>query len=115
MPIYEYTCSACGHRTDILHGINDPAPAFCPECGAEGTLKKGFAPPAIVFKGSGWAKKDRAATRKPGSGSPASPTASGDAGGSASDTRTSPTESSSSDATSSPKPSSSTGGGTAAD
>ena len=67
MPIYEYTCSACGHRTDILHGIHDPAPAFCPECGAEGTLRKGFAPPAIVFKGSGWAKKDRAATRSPGS------------------------------------------------
>ncbi|HET7472762.1 MAG TPA: FmdB family zinc ribbon protein [Candidatus Limnocylindrales bacterium] len=66
MPIYEYTCSACGHRTDILHGINDPAPAFCPECGAEGTLRKGFAPPAILFKGSGWAKKDRAATRTSG-------------------------------------------------
>ena len=67
MPIYEYTCSACGHRTDILHGINDPAPPFCPECGAEGTLRKGFAPPAILFKGSGWAKKDRAATRSTGS------------------------------------------------
>ncbi len=62
MPIYEYACSACGKRTEILHGINDPAPSFCPECGAEGTLRKGFAPPAVVFKGSGWAKKDRRAT-----------------------------------------------------
>jgi putative FmdB family regulatory protein len=60
MPIYEYACTVCGHRTDILHGINDPGPHFCPECGAEGTMRKGFAPPAIVFKGSGWAKKDRA-------------------------------------------------------
>ena len=66
MPIYEYVCSACSRRTEILHGINDPAPHFCPECGAEGSLRKGFAPPAIVFKGSGWAKKDRSssATRK---------------------------------------------------
>lgn len=61
MPIYEYTCTACGKTTDILHGINDAAPQFCPECGAEKTLRKGFAPPAIVFKGSGWAKKDRSA------------------------------------------------------
>ena len=62
MPIYLYACSACGKRTEILHGINDPAPSFCPECGAEGTLRKGFAAPAVVFKGSGWAKKDRRAT-----------------------------------------------------
>ena len=62
MPIYEYVCSACARRTEILHGINDPAPTFCPECGAEGTLRKGFAAPAVVFKGSGWAKKDRRVT-----------------------------------------------------
>lgn len=66
MPIYEYRCSACGHRTDILHGVNDPAPHFCPECGAEGTLRKAFAPPAIHFKGSGWAKKDRGGSTKGG-------------------------------------------------
>ncbi len=62
MPIYEYVCSACSQRTEILHGIHDPAPTFCPECGAEGTLRKGIAAPAVVFKGSGWAKKDRRAT-----------------------------------------------------
>jgi putative FmdB family regulatory protein len=66
MPIYEYACSACGKRTEILHGIHDPAPAFCPECGAEGTLRTGFAAPAVVFKGSGWAKKDRRATSSAG-------------------------------------------------
>jgi putative FmdB family regulatory protein len=62
MPIYEYACTACDHRADILHGINDPGPNFCPSCGQEGTMKKVFAPPAILYKGSGWAKKDRAAT-----------------------------------------------------
>jgi len=29
MPIYEYLCTSCGHRADILHGINDHGPAFC--------------------------------------------------------------------------------------
>jgi putative FmdB family regulatory protein len=105
MPIYEYTCSACGHRTDILHGINDPAPAFCPECGAEGTLRKGFAPPAILFKGSGWAKKDRAATRTSGSSKSSSDGAEskGDAGGetTASSEKKDPTSSTSSTSSSS--------------
>jgi putative FmdB family regulatory protein len=59
MPIYEYRCSACGHRTEILHGINDDGPRFCPACGAEGKLRKAITAPSIVFKGSGWAKKDR--------------------------------------------------------
>jgi putative FmdB family regulatory protein len=59
MPIYEYLCSACRHRTEILHGINDDSPKFCPACGAEGTLRKAITAPSIVFKGSGWAKKDR--------------------------------------------------------
>jgi putative FmdB family regulatory protein len=66
VPIYDYSCTACGHVTEVIHGINDPAPRFCPSCGAEGTLKKAFATPAVHFKGSGWAKKDRKATSAPG-------------------------------------------------
>jgi putative FmdB family regulatory protein len=59
MPIYDYLCSACDHRADILHGINDPGPQFCPSCGAEDSMRKQFAVPTVHFKGSGWAKKDR--------------------------------------------------------
>jgi putative FmdB family regulatory protein len=69
MPIYEYLCTSCGHRTDLVHAINDAGPTFCPSCGAEGTMRKQFAPPAIHYKGSGWAKKDRGAS---GSGTRAS-------------------------------------------
>jgi len=59
MPIYEYVCSACAHRAEILHGIFETGPNFCPACGAEATMRKGIAAPAVVFKGSGWAKMDR--------------------------------------------------------
>ena len=62
MPIYEYQCTVCGDRSDILHGINESGPRFCPACGAEGKMRKAFTAPAIVFKGSGWAKKDRRPT-----------------------------------------------------
>jgi putative FmdB family regulatory protein len=115
MPIYEYTCSSCGQKTEFLHGIHDPVPPFCPECGAEGTLRKGFAPPAIVFKGSGWAKKDRAATRSPGS--PSSSSASGGSGGdgeSGSGSKGATSEPSSSSSGDAPKKPS-TGGGAAVD
>lgn len=69
MPIYEYICSACDHRADILHGLHDPGPLFCPSCGSEGTMRKAIATPTIIYKGSGWAKKDRRATSSPRSGS----------------------------------------------
>ena len=56
MPIYDYVC-ANGHTTEVIHGVNDPGPASCPVCGAP--LRKALSAPAIVFKGSGWAKKER--------------------------------------------------------
>ena len=59
MPIYDYVCSSCATRTEFIHGIDAPAPRFCPACGAEDTLRKAFVAPSVHFKGSGWAKKDR--------------------------------------------------------
>ncbi len=57
MPIYDYVCSACGHRFEVLHGLNETGPHQCPVC--EGPVARAFAPPTIVFKGSGWARVDR--------------------------------------------------------
>ena len=76
MPIYDYVCAACRHRIEVIHGINDPGPRFCPSCGAEGTLHKAPTSPAVHFKGSGWAKKDRSSSSstktRSGSGSSSS-------------------------------------------
>lgn len=65
MPIYDYACTACRHVVEVIHGINEPGPRFCPSCGAEGTMRKGFTTPAVHFKGSGWAKKDRSTSSSP--------------------------------------------------
>ncbi|HLA15977.1 MAG TPA: FmdB family zinc ribbon protein [Candidatus Limnocylindrales bacterium] len=59
MPIYDYVCGACGTTTEVVHGIHDVGPLFCPACGKKGRMKKALTVPTIVFKGSGWAKKDR--------------------------------------------------------
>ena len=65
MPRYDYQCAACGRRFEVVHGITEDGPTTCPLCG-EGPVRKAFAPPAIHFKGSGWAKKERRATAAPG-------------------------------------------------
>lgn len=58
MPLYDYDCAACGRRIEVVHGVHAPAPAHCPNCGS-GPLKKAITAPAVHFKGSGWAKRDR--------------------------------------------------------
>lgn len=74
MPVYDYVCGACRHRFEVFRGINEVGPHQCPLC--EGPVTRAFAPPTILFKGSGWAKVDRRATSAPakrskGSGSAA--------------------------------------------
>jgi putative FmdB family regulatory protein len=53
MPIYEYLCSDCGHRCDILQKISEPLKTQCPECHKE-TFKKQVSAPSFQLKGTGW-------------------------------------------------------------
>ena len=94
MPIYDYVCARCDAVTEVIHGIHAAGPRFCPACGAEGTLRKGFTTPTVHFKGSGWAKKDRAASASPGKArasksSAEAGTSTGEAGTSSGETSTS--------------------------
>ncbi len=63
MPIYEYECSECGQRTELLQRFGDPPLASCPQCG--GAVHKLFSAPAVQFKGSGWYVTDYAGKGKP--------------------------------------------------
>ena len=56
MPLYDYECRSCGHIVEVLHGVNATGPTACEQCG--GPMRKLMSTPSIVFKGSGWAKKD---------------------------------------------------------
>ncbi|MDH4266393.1 MAG: zinc ribbon domain-containing protein [Deltaproteobacteria bacterium] len=34
MPIYEYQCSKCAHRFEMIHGVTEKEPKIlCPKCG----------------------------------------------------------------------------------
>ncbi len=65
MPTYDYVCSACGHEIEVVHGVHGHGPSACPRCG--GPMRKSFTAPAVHFKGSGWAKKERGGSQAKGS------------------------------------------------
>ena len=77
MPTYDYACSACGEVVEVVHGVHADGPTVCPVCGS-GPIRKVFAAPTVVFKGSGWAKVDRRTKPKSASAKPADKDAAGD-------------------------------------
>jgi len=60
MPLYEYECTNCKERTEVLQRVSDSPSPQCPKCGAE--MKKLISSPAIQFKGSGFYKTDYASS-----------------------------------------------------
>jgi putative FmdB family regulatory protein len=64
MPLYEYECTECGHRTELLQRHGDPPLDKCPQCGS--AVRKLFSAPAVQFKGTGWYVTDYAGKGKKG-------------------------------------------------
>jgi putative FmdB family regulatory protein len=58
MPLYEFQCTECGKKTEVLQRFEDAPLAVCPACG--GAVKKLVSSPAFQFKGSGWYVTDYA-------------------------------------------------------
>ncbi|MGE3176059.1 MAG: FmdB family zinc ribbon protein [Vicinamibacterales bacterium] len=52
MPLYEYECTACAHRFEVIQKFSDAPVSECPKCG--GAVEKLLSSPAIQFKGSGF-------------------------------------------------------------
>jgi len=88
LPIHDYVCLNCGHAMEVMHSVHGHGPAVCPQCG--GPMKKTLAAPSVHYKGTGWARKERAGGR-------ASQTASRESG-------SSPEEGSGTDSAPSPDP-----------
>jgi len=59
MPLYEYECSQCGHRFELIQRFADPPVETCAACG-EGPVHKLLSAPAFHFKGTGWYVTDYA-------------------------------------------------------
>src|SRR3954451_8555980 len=65
MPTYQYACTSCGERLEVVQKFSDDPLTVCPAC--QGTLRKVFSPVGVVFKGSGFYKTDsrKSPTSKP--------------------------------------------------
>jgi putative FmdB family regulatory protein len=100
MPTYEYACTECGNRIEVVQSISEAPLTTCTVCG--GALRKVFSPVGIVFKGSGFYRtdsrgkpaaraddardkdKDKAKAKAAGDGDSKSKASSSDGGGSGS-------------------------------
>jgi len=66
MPLYEYECSVCGHRFELIQRFADPPAERCVSCG-NGPVHKLLSAPAIHFKGTGWYVTDYGNKKSDGS------------------------------------------------
>ncbi len=56
MPTYQYACTACDERLEVVQKFTDDPLNECPACA--GRLRKVFSAVGIVFKGSGFYRTD---------------------------------------------------------
>jgi putative FmdB family regulatory protein len=66
MPLYEYQCSQCGERFEVMQKFADEPLATHSSCG--GPVERLLSAPALQFKGSGWYVTDYAKSGGGGNG-----------------------------------------------
>jgi putative FmdB family regulatory protein len=79
VPTYQYACTACDERLEVVQKFTDDSLTTCEVCG--GSLRKVYSPVGIVFKGSGFYRTDSRAEKKTANGKKT-----GDRAGSSADT-----------------------------
>lgn len=52
MPLYEYRCSKCGDKFEVIQKFADEPLTVHPDCG--GPVERLISAPGLHFKGSGW-------------------------------------------------------------
>jgi putative FmdB family regulatory protein len=61
LPTYEYLCTECGDRKEVVQSFTEPSLTTCEICA--GKLRKVIFPVGIQFKGSGFYSTDRRASQ----------------------------------------------------
>jgi putative FmdB family regulatory protein len=56
MPTYQYACTECDHRFELVQSFTDAPASVCPACGSP--VRKVFSSVGVVFKGSGFYRND---------------------------------------------------------
>lgn len=57
MPIYDYQCTSCGHKAEVMRKVSAASTEACPQCGTE-AFSKQLSAPSFQLNGSGWYATD---------------------------------------------------------
>ena len=57
MPIYDFTCTSCGFKDELMRKISEPSQTTCPKCSKK-TFAKMLSAPSFQLSGSGWYASD---------------------------------------------------------
>jgi putative FmdB family regulatory protein len=74
VPTYQYACTSCDHRFDVVQSFSESTLTECPQC--QGKLRKLFGSVGVTFKGSGFYRTDSRASNTASTPATPAPTAS---------------------------------------
>ena len=57
MPIYDFQCTSCGFKNELMRKISESTNINCPQCSKE-TFAKMLSAPSFQLSGSGWYASD---------------------------------------------------------
>ena len=57
MPIYDFACTNCGFKNELMRKMSDSAITLCPKC-AKDTFAKMLSAPSFQLNGTGWYASD---------------------------------------------------------
>ncbi len=57
MPIYDYQCSSCGFKQEVMRKVSAPNVESCPQCQSL-AFSKQLSAPSFQLTGSGWYATD---------------------------------------------------------
>ena len=57
MPIYDFQCTNCGHKGEVMRKMSESSITVCPQCAQE-TFTKMLSAPSFQLNGTGWYATD---------------------------------------------------------
>ena len=57
MPIYDFACTSCGFKAELMRKMSEHSQTACPKCAKE-TFTKMLSAPSFQLSGSGWYATD---------------------------------------------------------
>ena len=57
MPIYDFQCTSCEFKSELMRKMSDDALTLCPKCDKE-TFAKMLSAPSFQLNGTGWYASD---------------------------------------------------------